>query len=224
MSTRTKNPPVKITRVCLSLSLAILFAFANTVQSQQKASSSDVEKRVESLLNRLTLDEKITLLGGVNDFYTRPIPRLHIPSLRMSDGPVGVHDYGPTTAYPAGIALAASWDAELAKRVGISMGQDARARGVHFVLAPGLNIYLTSFLLTAANSRRSPCLGRMPILSLWEAVGAPRPRLSARSASWKALVMQRVKMCAPSIWRSPRRWTKLSVTPNLSIHRAALLV
>jgi beta-glucosidase len=59
----------------------------------------------------------------------------------MSDGPVGVHDYGPTTAYPAGIALAASWDTDLARRVGESMGDDARARGVHFILGPGLNIY-----------------------------------------------------------------------------------
>jgi beta-glucosidase len=89
----------------------------------------------------MTLEEKITINGGINDFYSRPIPRLGIPSLRMSDGPLGVHDYGPTTAYPAGIALAASWDPELAKRVGTAMGKDARARGVHFILAPGMNIY-----------------------------------------------------------------------------------
>ena len=54
---------------------------------------------------------------------------------------MGVHDYGLTTAYPAGIALAASWDAELAHHVGVTMGQDARARGVHFILGPGMNIY-----------------------------------------------------------------------------------
>jgi beta-glucosidase len=59
----------------------------------------------------------------------------------MSDGSMGVHDYGETTAYPAGIALAASWDADLARRVGISMGEDARARGVHFILGLGMNIY-----------------------------------------------------------------------------------
>ena len=43
---------------------------------------------------------------------------------------------GPTTAYPAGEALAASWDVDLAQRVGTAMGKDARARGVHFILAP----------------------------------------------------------------------------------------
>src|SRR4051794_18747327 len=87
-------------------------------------SNQEVEKRVDSLLSQMTLEEKITLIGGTKDFYTKPIPRLGIPSLRMSDGPMGVHDYGPTTAYPAGIALAASWDVDLAKRVGTAMGKD----------------------------------------------------------------------------------------------------
>jgi len=106
-----------------------------------KPSGADVETRVASILGKMTLEEKITLIGGTNDFYTRPIPRLDIPSLRMSDGPMGVHDYGLTTAYPAGIALAASWDVDLAQRFGTAMGQDARARGVNFILAPGMNIY-----------------------------------------------------------------------------------
>lgn len=104
-------------------------------------STASVEKRVDSILSKMTLEEKLTIIGGTNDFYTRPIPRLGIPSLRMSDGPLGVHDYGPTAAYPAGIALAASWDTALAQRVGTAMGKDARARGVHFILAPGMNIY-----------------------------------------------------------------------------------
>jgi beta-glucosidase len=96
----------------------------------------------------MTLPEKMDLIGGTHDFYTRPISRLGIPSLRMSDGTMGVHNYGPTIAYPAPIALAASWDVDLAKRVGASMGRDARSRGVHFILAPGMNLY------------RSPLCGR----------------------------------------------------------------
>jgi beta-glucosidase len=100
-----------------------------------------VEKRVDSILSQMTPEEKIEMIGGVNDFYTRPIVRLGIPALKMSDGPMGVHDYGLTTAYPAGIALAASWDPQLAERFGDAMGKDARARGVHFILAPGMNIY-----------------------------------------------------------------------------------
>ena len=117
----------------------LLFLVARFAVAQ--VAPSEVERRVDSLLSKMTLDEKIELIGGINDFYTRPIPRLGIPQLRMSDGPMGVHDYGLTTAYPAGIALAASWDTDLARRFGISMGHDARVRGVHFILAPGMNIY-----------------------------------------------------------------------------------
>ena len=128
--------------------------------------SADVEKRVDSLLSKMTPDEKLTIIGGIQDFYTRPIPRLGIPSLRMSDGPLGVHDYGPTTAYPAGIALAASWDVDLAKRVGTAMGKDARARGVNFILAPGMNIYRAPMC-----GRNFEYFGEDPFLASRMAVG-----------------------------------------------------
>jgi beta-glucosidase len=122
--------------------------------------SAQVEKRVNDLLGKMTLEEKITLIGGLNDFYTRPIARLGLPQLRMSDGPMGVHDYGETTAYAAGIALAASWDTDLASRVGVAMGRDARARGVHFILGPGMNIYRA-----AMNGRNFEYLGEDPYLA-----------------------------------------------------------
>src|SRR5579864_5549235 len=119
----------------------ILFLLSRCLVAQTAAAKVEVEKRVDSLLDKMTTEEKIELIGGINDFYTRPVSRLGIPSLRMSDGPMGVHDFGLTTAYPAGIALAASWDVDLAQRFGTSMGKDARARGVHFILGPGMNIY-----------------------------------------------------------------------------------
>jgi len=103
--------------------------------------ASEVNRRVDTLLGSMSTEEKIKLLGGTEGMYTTPLPRLGIPALRMSDGPVGVHVFGPTTAYPAGIALAASWNTDLARRVGESMGDDARARGVNILLGPGLNIY-----------------------------------------------------------------------------------
>lgn len=107
--------------------LAILL-LAQLTQAQTAPSTTDVERRVDSILGKMTVDEKIEIIGGINDFYTRAIPRLGVPALRMSDGPMGVHDYGLTTAYPAGIALAASWDIDLAHRFGVAMGRDARAR------------------------------------------------------------------------------------------------
>ncbi len=137
------------------LSLIVQFGMA-----QAASSKPDVEKRVDSLLGRMTIDEKAEMIGGINDFYTRPIPRLGIPSLKMSDGTMGVHDYGLTTAYPAGIALAASWDVSLAERFGTAMGKDARARGVHFILGPGMNIYRAPM-----NGRNFEYFGEDPFLA-----------------------------------------------------------
>ncbi len=81
------------------------------------------------------------MLGGVNGFYIRANDRLKLPALKMADGPLGVRNYGPSTAYAAGIALAASWDVDLGNRIGSLIGRDARARGVHFLLGPAVNIY-----------------------------------------------------------------------------------
>ena len=70
-----------------------------------------IEAKVENLLKQLTLDEKISLIAGTG-FDTVPIPRLGIPSLKMTDGPVGVRQ-APATSFPSGIALAASFDPEM---------------------------------------------------------------------------------------------------------------
>ncbi len=58
----------------------------------------------------------------------------------MSDASVGVRTWGPTTAYAGGAALAATWDADFARKLGESLGRDARARNVNFLLGPGVNI------------------------------------------------------------------------------------
>jgi len=120
---------------------ALVLLILTPLLNAQVPAKAEVESRVDSILGMMTLEDKIELLGGIDDYYTRPNPRAGIPQLRMSDGPLGVHDYGLTTAYPAGIALAASWNTDLAHRVGTAMGKDARARGVNIILAPGLNIY-----------------------------------------------------------------------------------
>ncbi len=146
--------------VCAAV-LVLIFCSVSWLAAQTiPASQTDLDKRVNALLSKMTLEEKIEMIGGENTFYTHPFPKLGIPSLQMSDGPLGVHDYGPTTAYPAGIALAASWDVELAKRVGAMMGQDARARGVNFILAPGMNIYRAPM-----NGRNFEYFGEDPFLA-----------------------------------------------------------
>src|SRR5882757_1403437 len=112
----------------IALAMVLLGLVLIAVAPAPAQSQTDIDKRVESILSRMTLEEKITYIGGINDFFIRPVPRLGIPELKMSDGPMGVHDYGPTTAYPAGIALAATWDIDLAQRVGAMMATDPRAR------------------------------------------------------------------------------------------------
>jgi beta-glucosidase len=121
--------------------LSLLPITGSTTLHIDERSRANVDERVEAILSRMTLEEKVDLIGGIPDFFTHSFPRLGISSLKMSDGPLGVHDFGPTTAYSAGIALAASWDEDLARRVGVMMGKDARARGVNVILAPGMNIY-----------------------------------------------------------------------------------
>lgn len=115
-------------------------AFLSWMFSQRKA-QTPIEDRVNSLLSQMTLEEKIDYIGGVEDMCIRPIERLQLPRIVMSDGPIGVRTYGKSTAYPAGIATAATWDTTLVDQLGRALGRDARARGVHILLAPGVNIY-----------------------------------------------------------------------------------
>lgn len=123
------------------LTIAVFFVLFASILSAQTTPSRDVEQRVEGILKQMTLEEKIDMIGGKNSFYIRGYERLGLPDLKMADGPIGVRNYGPSTAYAGGIGLAASWDPQLANRVGMMIGKEARARGVHFMLGPGVNIY-----------------------------------------------------------------------------------
>jgi beta-glucosidase len=128
--------------LALPLLLALpVAAFLPLPLSSQMPSSSEIDARVDSMLQKLTLEQKIDLLGGVDGMFIRTEPQIDLPRLKMSDGPMGVRTWGVSTAYAAGIGLAASWDPELARRVGVSLGHDAKARGVNFLLGPGVNIY-----------------------------------------------------------------------------------
>jgi beta-glucosidase len=125
-----------------------------------------MRQRADAMIAKMSLDEKLALLGGQNSFYTHAVDSIGLQALKMSDGPVGVRTFGPDTAYTAGVALAASWDPALAERVGASLGADARARGVNFLLAPGVNIYRSPL-----NGRNMEYLGEDPYLAGRMAVG-----------------------------------------------------
>jgi beta-glucosidase len=92
------------------------------------------DPRIEKLLGQMTLEEKLDYIGGVHAMSIRAIPRLGLPEIRMSDGPLGVRQDKPSTRYPAGIALAATWNRDLAQWEGVSMAGDsyfACSRGKH---------------------------------------------------------------------------------------------
>ncbi len=108
----------------------------------QKPNRSN-EAKIENLLKQLTLDEKISLLAGTG-FDTVPIPRLGIPSLKMTDGPVGVRQ-APATSFPSSIALAASFDTALIKRVAQAIAQETKAKDKNVLLGPCVNIQRTPF-------------------------------------------------------------------------------
>jgi beta-glucosidase len=103
-----------------------------------KNPSADLESRVNDLLGRMTLEEKIDMLGGTG-FATKPIERLGIPELRMSDGPLGVR-WEKSTAFPSGICLAAAWNPALAYNVGAAIGREVKGHDRHVILGPCVNI------------------------------------------------------------------------------------
>jgi beta-glucosidase len=119
-----------------------------------------IEARVSDLLGKLTVDEKIALISGPDYMHTAGVPRLGIPALKFSDATAGVRCWGPSTAYPAPVLLAATWDPALAREMGLAIGRDARARGVHILLGPGVNL-----CREAQNGRNFEYMGEDPCLA-----------------------------------------------------------
>lgn len=101
----------------------------------------EVEKRADELLKNMTVREKLIYIGGVDWMYTKAFPRLGIRSAKMSDGPQGLGTWGKSTAYPCALMLASTWNKELAYEYGKALASDCKARGIHILLGPGVNIY-----------------------------------------------------------------------------------
>ena len=120
--------------------LSTVLLCAGFVWAQAPQPETDAMRgRVDAIIARMTLQQKLEYIGGTG-FAIRAMPSLGLPAFDMSDGPYGVRSNAgfPSTAYAAGINLAASWDRDLAARVGEGIGRDARARGVHYMLGPGV--------------------------------------------------------------------------------------
>jgi beta-glucosidase len=153
---------------CVALFAATSFAQSTSQNGSRAQLDSAIEQRVDSILGRMTPEQKVDLLGGINSFYIRGYKELGLPEQKMSDGPVGVRNYGPSTTM-GGIGLAASWNPELVQRLGKVLGEDARARGVHFLLGPGVNIHRAPM-----NGRNFEYFGEDPFLAARTAVAYVR--------------------------------------------------
>ncbi|HEV2484127.1 MAG TPA: glycoside hydrolase family 3 C-terminal domain-containing protein [Terracidiphilus sp.] len=126
----------------IALILACLSpVFSGYAQAQAPVPDSPaIESQAQALLAKLTLEQKIELIGGIDSMYTHAMPVIGLPRFKMSDASVGVRTWGPTTSYAGGVALAATWDTEFARKLGEALGKDSRARNVNFLLGPGVNI------------------------------------------------------------------------------------
>lgn len=123
-----------------SLILALLVLGALSLKAQAVI-GPEHQERAAALVQQMTLDEKISLIAGYQDgFHTAPVERLGIPEIRMADGPQGVRNNTKSTLFACGVAAAASWNPSLVREMGVALGKDSRARGVHILLGPGVNI------------------------------------------------------------------------------------
>ena len=144
-----------------------------SAKAQENNSSKSVETKIEAIISVLTLEEKVAMCHAQSKFSSPGVERLGIPELWMSDGPHGVRgeinwdNWGyanwtndSITAFPALTCLAATFNPQLAKEYGISIGEEARYRKKDVLLGPGVNMYRTPL-----NGRNFEYMGEDPFLA-----------------------------------------------------------
>ncbi len=142
--------------VSAGMSLALLLSLAAFPLATIFAQTIDYRAKAKELVGKMTLEEKASLASGKDFWTTKPVERLGIPSIFMTDGPHGLRkDSGggftnsvPATCFPTASALASSWNTELLEKVGEALGVESQANDVQILLGPGVNM------------KRSPLGGR----------------------------------------------------------------
>ena len=132
-------------------SVIALFLFVNV--SAQNNNEAALQVKINGIIKKMTLEEKVAMLHGSATFYSAGIPRLGIPEVSYDDGPLGVRReeerFGwnsanwttdSATFLPNGSAIAATWNPEMAHKYGVVMGEEANARKKIVMLAPAFNI------------------------------------------------------------------------------------
>ncbi len=117
----------------------IIFVFISLFYPVVVLRAQTLDQRVDSLLAKMTLDEKILQLHAEGGFNTADNMRLGIPGFQMYDGPHGVR-YGNATSFPVSIGMAATWDEDVIREVGVALGQEFRGKGFHQMLGPSMDI------------------------------------------------------------------------------------
>lgn len=140
----------------LYLKLLLLhIIFAPLITFSQKSSTGNNDKKINDLIKKMTLEEKVQMIHANSSFTTGGVPRLGIPELVTSDGPHGVrvehgrgwdvqpNVYDSGTYLPTGVCLAATWNPKLGYAFGSVLGSEAAFRGKNVILGPGINIIRT---------------------------------------------------------------------------------
>lgn len=128
----------------------------NIMITERYIMSRDIKK----IIAEMTIEEKASLCSGLDNWHTKAVERLGIPSIMMTDGPHGlrkqeasaglteVNNSIPATCFPTAVGMACSWDRSLLERIGVALGEECQVEGVSILLGPGANI------------KRSPLCGR----------------------------------------------------------------
>ena len=100
---------------------------------------------VENLLKKMTLEEKVSMVAGADDWHTADVERLGIPSIGMTDGPNGakggyLRNEITCACFPSGISMGATWDVDLMGEVGRALAEETISKGYDILLGPCINI------------------------------------------------------------------------------------
>lgn len=128
------------------------------------APEDKAQNRIAAILADLSLDEKIALMSGEDMWTTPTIKRAGVPKLKMTDGPSGARGgfggHARTTCFPVGVAMAASWNVDLMREIGVALGKETKIKGAQVLLGPTINLQRTPI-----GGRNFECYSEDPVLS-----------------------------------------------------------
>jgi len=119
---------------------------------------------IDELVDAMTLEEQVSMLAGVDFWTTVPVERIGVPPIKVTDGPNGARGGGSlvggvrAACFPAGIALASTWNTDLVRQVGQALAEEALSKGARVLLGPTVNIHRSTL-----NGRNFECYSEDPL-------------------------------------------------------------